>query len=68
MSCLLEELDCVFGTVELGQARVAGLARRDGPVAEDLPVAFVVVAEQARGEVVAAAVSLAALGVDLHFH
>ena len=44
------------------------LAWRDEAIAEDRPVSFVVVAEQARGDVVAAAVALAAPGVDLYFH
>jgi hypothetical protein len=68
MSALLEELDRVFGTVQNRQACVLLLIRRHGAVAEDLPVALVVISEQARGEVVAAAVPLAELGIDLYFH
>jgi hypothetical protein len=68
MSPLLEELDRVFGTVDNGQARVALRLRRHGAVAEDLPVTLVVVSEQAGGEIVAAAVPLAELRIDLYFH
>src|SRR5262249_37078414 len=68
MSTLFKEFDRVLGTVEPGQACVPLLARRHGAVAKDFPVTFVVVAEKLRDEVVAAAVPLAALGVDLHFH
>src|SRR5271169_4071188 len=68
MSPLLEKLDCAFGTVQDRQACVVLLVRRHGAVVEDLPVAFVVVPEQAGGEVVAAAVPLAEIGIDLHFH
>src|SRR5690349_9262785 len=67
MSALLE-LDRALGTVGYRQACVVRLARRHRPVAEDRPVALVVLAEQAGGEVVAAAMPLAALGVDLHSH
>jgi hypothetical protein len=62
MSHLLEKLDRAFGTVGRREARVVLLARRHGAIAEDLPVALVVVAEDAGGEVIAAAVPLAALG------
>jgi hypothetical protein len=68
MSPLLEELDRVFWTVESRQASVVLLVRRHRAVAENLPVALVVVSEQAGGEVVAATVSLAELGINLHFH
>src|SRR5690349_404157 len=67
MSALLE-LDRALGTVGYRQASVACLARRHRPVAEDRPVALVVLAEQVGGEVVAAAVPLAALRVDVHSH
>src|SRR5580704_5355608 len=68
MSPLLEKLDCVFRTVQDRQACSVLLVRRHGAVVENLPVAFVVVSEQAGGEVVAAAVPLAEIGIDLHFH
>src|SRR5215475_16029460 len=68
MSALLKDLDRAFGTVGLGQPRLALLARRHGAVAEQPAVALVILAEQVRDEVVAAAVPLAALGADLHFH
>src|SRR5215469_4042048 len=68
MSVLLDQLDRALGTVGHRQARVVHLARRHRPVAADRPVALVVLAEQAGGEVVAAAVPLTALGVDLHSH
>jgi hypothetical protein len=68
MSPLLDELDRVFWTVQDRQACVLLLIRRHGTVAEDLPVALVVISEQAWGEVVAASVSLAELGIDLYFH
>src|SRR5690348_12821757 len=61
MSALLE-LDRALGTVGYRQASVACLARRHRPVA------VVVLAEQVGGEVVAAAVPLAALRVDVHSH
>jgi hypothetical protein len=67
MSPLLGELDRVFWTVESRQPCVALLVRRHGAVAENLPVSLVVVSEQAGGEVVTPAVSLAELGIDLHF-
>src|SRR5258708_39139464 len=68
MDSVAEALDRVFGAVRNGEPCVVLPARRHGAVAEGLPVALVVVAEQAGGEVVAAAVPLAALGVDLDFH
>jgi hypothetical protein len=68
MSSLLKELDRVFGTVESRQACVVLRVRRHGAVAEDLPIALVVISEQAGGQVVAAAVPLAEPGIDLHFH
>jgi hypothetical protein len=68
ISALLEELDSTLGTVERRPASILLLARRYGAVAKDHPVTFVVVAEQARGEVVAAAVPLAAFGADLQLH
>src|SRR5579859_5242029 len=61
-------LDRVFRAVDHGQAGLAFGVWRHGAVAEHLPVAFLVVAEQARGEVVTAAVPLAAFGVYLHLH
>src|SRR5437016_5083029 len=68
MSRLLEDLDRALGTVGLGQTCLALFARRHGAVAEQPAVALVVLAEQVRDEVVAAAVPLAALGADLHLH
>src|SRR5215469_15938463 len=68
MSGLLEQLDRVLGTVKDRQARLVLAARRHGAVAEYLAVALVVRAEQCGSEVVAAAVPLAALGIDVHFH
>jgi hypothetical protein len=44
------------------------LARRHYALAEDLPEALVVVAEQVGGEVIAATMPLATLGVDLQLH
>lgn len=68
MSRLLEDLDRALGTVGLRQTCLALFARRHGAVAEQPAVALVVLAEQVRDEVIAAAVPLAALGADLHFH
>src|SRR5215467_13674212 len=68
MSPLLEDLDRALGTVGLGQACLALFARRHGAVAQEPAVALLVLAEQVRDEVVTAAVPLAALGADLHFH
>src|SRR5499427_9432247 len=68
MSALLGYLDRVLGTVGLRQTCLALFARRHGAVAEQPAVTLVILAEQVRDEVVAAAVPLAALGADLHFH
>src|SRR5213592_4535482 len=68
MSRLLKEVDRAFGAVGHGQTCLAFLAWRHDAVAEDLFVALVVVAEQAGDEVITAAVPLAAVGVDVHFH
>src|SRR5271155_1296636 len=68
MSGLLRELDSVFWTVRDREAGLAVLARRHGSVADDLPEALVVIAEQVGREVVAAAMSLAAPGIDLNLH
>jgi hypothetical protein len=65
---LSEHLDRAFGTVGRGPARVTLVARRHDAVAEYRPVALVVLAEQAGGEVIAAAVPLAAGGIDVHLH
>jgi hypothetical protein len=62
----LGDLDRAFRAVRRRQAGVMLLALGHDPVAHDLPVAFFVVAEQGRREIVAAAVALAAPGVDLH--
>ena len=61
-------LDRVLGAVDHGQPRVTFGVRRHGPVAEDLPVSLFVVAEQIRGEVVAATVTLTAFGIYLYLH
>src|SRR5262245_40351110 len=68
MSRPLKDLDRALGTVGLRQTCLALFARRHGAVAEQPAVALVILAEQVRDEVVAAAVPLAALGADLHFH
>ena len=44
------------------------VARRHDAVAEYRPVALVILAEQAGGEVIAAAMPLAAGGIDVHLH
>src|SRR6516162_254581 len=61
-------LDRVLGAVDHRQARLAFLFRRYGAVAEDLPVPLLVVAEQARRQVVAAAMALTAFGIYLYLH
>src|SRR5215469_15820889 len=68
MSALLDELDRVLGAVQNGQAGVALRFLRHDAVAEDLPVALVVIPEQAGGQVIAAAVPLAEPGIDLYLH
>src|SRR5262249_14634296 len=68
MSRPLKDLDRALGTVGLGQTCLALLAPRHGAVAEQPAVALVILSHQVRDEVVAAAVPLAALGADLHFH
>src|ERR1700722_1261016 len=68
MSALLGQFDRLLGAVEHGQARVVLRLMRHGAVAEDLPVALVVVTEQAGGEVVTAAMPLTELGIDSQFH
>src|SRR5690242_18728687 len=68
MSPLLEQFDRALGAVGRRQARVALLARRRDAVAENLPVALFVRAEQVGRPVVTATVPLAALGVDMDFH
>ena len=55
-------------TEDFREAGVVLLAGRDGAVAQDLPVALVVRAEQVVREVVAAAMPLAAAGIDVHLH
>src|ERR1044072_9311749 len=52
MSTLLEDLDRSFGTVGHRQARRALVVRRHDPLADHLPVALVVLAEQDRKSVV----------------
>src|SRR5260370_42403786 len=68
MSVLLEKVDRALGTVRDRPACLLHLVRRHHPGAEHLPVAFVVLAEKLRNEVVAAAMTLAALTVDSQFH
>src|SRR5690242_3652786 len=68
MSRPLKDLDRALGTVGLRQTCLALLARRHGAVAQEPAVAFLVLAEQVRDEVVAAPVPLAALRADLHLH
>src|SRR5690348_8745613 len=61
-------LDRVLGAVDHRQAGLAFGVRRHGAVPEDLPVPLFVVAEQARREVVASAVALAAFRIYLYLH
>src|SRR5262249_46318637 len=68
MSRPLDQGDRVFWAVERRVAGVVLQSWRHDAVPKHLPVAFVVVTEQARGEVVAAPVPLAAAGVDPHLH
>jgi len=68
MLSLLEQYDGAFGAVEGGQAAIALRIRRHGGVGKYVPVTLVVVSEQAGGKVVAAAVPLAELGIDLYLH
>src|SRR5215467_12668589 len=68
ISGLLGQADGPFRAVGHGQPRGILLVRGHGPVAQDGPVALVVLAEQFGGQVVAAPVSLAHLRVDLDLH
>src|SRR5215469_8901163 len=68
MSALLQELDRVLGAVGDSPAGVVLLLWRHDPVAEDLAIALVVVAEKLRSEVVTPAVPLADLGIDVQLH
>jgi hypothetical protein len=68
MSCPLGKGDRPLGAIGHREVCFVVLAWRDEAIAEDPPVPFVVVAEQARGDVIAAAVPLAAPGVDLYLH
>src|SRR2546421_2629198 len=68
MSRLLADLDRALGTVGHRQPCLALLVPRHHAVAEDRSVALLVLAEQTRSEIVAAAVPLAAVRIDLHFH
>src|SRR6516225_6653696 len=61
-------LDRAFWAVGRGPAGRVLEARRYHAVPQDLPVAFFVVAEELGGEVVAAAVPLAALRIYPHLH
>ena len=58
----------MLGAVDHRQAGLAFLVGPHGAVPEDLPVPLFVVAEQARREVVAAAVALAAFRIYLYLH
>jgi hypothetical protein len=60
--------DRVLRAVERRAAGVVLLAGRDDAAGQHLSVTLVVVAEQTRGEVVAASMTLAETAVDLHFH
>jgi hypothetical protein len=68
MSQSLDELNRMLGTIQRREVGVMPLARRHGAVAQNRPVALVVVTEQAGREIVAAAVPLAAPGVNLYLH
>jgi hypothetical protein len=68
MSRLLGELDRVLGTVQRGKAGIMLSAWRHDAIALNRPVALLVVTEQARRKVIAPAVALAGLMVDLHLH
>src|ERR1700733_9151557 len=68
MSGLLEEFDRAFRAVGNRETSLALLVGRDYAVTEDRAQAFLVVTEQVRGEVVAPAVPLADVGVDLQLH
>src|SRR6476646_9011070 len=61
-------LDRVLGAVDHRQPDATFGVRRHGSVAEDLPVSLFVVAEQIRGEVVAATVALTAFRIYLYLH
>src|SRR6266566_8959963 len=63
-----DHLDRVLGAVDDRQPGVAFGVGRHGPVAEDLAVSLFVVAEQVRGEVVAATVALTAFRIYLYLH
>src|SRR5689334_13849348 len=64
----LLDVDGALGAVGRGQPGRALLIRGHQAVAEDLPVPLLVGAEQLRREVITAAVPLAELGIDPHFH
>jgi hypothetical protein len=66
MSQPFDEINRVFGTIQCRKAGIMLLARRYGAVANNRPVALVVITEQAGRKVVAPAVPLAATEVDLH--
>src|SRR5580700_159932 len=68
MSLFLQHADRAFRAVGRRQPCFLLPAWRNDAVAPDLPIALVVLAEQVRGQVVAAAMPLAAVGVDLQFH
>jgi hypothetical protein len=68
MSALLGKLNRVLGTVRDRQESVLLLVRRHGALTQNPPVSLGILPEQVRGEVVAAAVPLALVGVDLNFH
>src|SRR5215468_3062467 len=68
MSGLLDDLDRALRAIGHGATCGLLLVGRDDAVAEDHSVALVVFAEQVGGEVVAATMPLANLGVDPEFH
>jgi hypothetical protein len=68
MSALLIQVDRAFRAVGDGKTRFALQARRHYTVTEHLPESLVVVAEQIGGKVIAPAMALAALGVDMELH
>src|SRR3954454_3106807 len=65
---VLHQLDGCLGAVGLGEAGVVLSAGRHLPVTDDGAVALLVLAEEVRREVVAAAVALTAFAIDQHSH
>src|SRR5260370_23506689 len=68
MSVRLEAVGRALGAVRARRACLLHLVRGHHAGAENLPVAFAVLAEKLRNEVVAAAMTLAALRVDPQLH